>query len=137
MHGIGDDKSRQRKVWNFWNTRFREDALVTSFPFVEDNSFSPDVKGPSLPTADEQELSPERQKTINFGSLGFAGRAEALLDKILKADAKAGADAAKTGDEGKQFVYIFLSHNLGSSLVQQVIMPFNSDQKSETFGALR
>ncbi|KAK0648274.1 ankyrin repeat-containing domain protein [Cercophora newfieldiana] len=121
VHGIGDDKSRQRKVWNFWNKRFRDTALVTSFPFVDENSFSPYEKEPSLPTGLDQEPSPEREKTINFGSLGFAGRAQALLDRIIKADAKAGANPNETGDAGNQFVYIFLSHDLGGSLVQQAL----------------
>ncbi|KAK0623858.1 ankyrin repeat-containing domain protein [Immersiella caudata] len=120
VHGIGDDKLRQRKVWSFWNTRFRGTALVTSFPFVEENSFSSEQKSPSL-LADDQEPSLERERTIDFGSLGFAGRAQALLDKIVEVDAKAGANATGGGDQPSPFVYVFLSHDLGGSLVQQAL----------------
>jgi hypothetical protein len=87
---------------------------------VEENSFSSEEKRPSLRLPDEQELSHERCKTIDFGSLGFAGRAQALLDKIVEADAKAGVDAIEGEDQPTPFVYVFLSHDLGGSLVQQV-----------------
>lgn len=63
-HGIGDDHSRRKKSRDFWSTRFPE-ALVTSFPFVE-------------------------RDTITFGSLGFVGRAQALLEKVIEADRDAG-----------------------------------------------
>jgi hypothetical protein len=64
-HGIGDDHSRRQKARDFWSSRFRE-ALVTSFPFVG-------------------------RDTISFGSLGFVGRAQALLEKVIEADRDAGA----------------------------------------------
>ncbi|KAK4450513.1 ankyrin repeat-containing domain protein [Podospora aff. communis PSN243] len=121
VHGIGDDKSRQRKVWSFWSARFRGTALVTSFPFVEENSFSSEEKRPSLRLSEEEEHAHERNKTIDFGSLGFAGRAQALLDKIVEADAKAGVDAVEGEGQPSPFVYIFLSHDLGGSLVQQAL----------------
>ena len=128
VHGIGDDISRQRRAWNFWSKRLRDAAVVTTFPCVEENSYSPDEKVPSLPfggSVSSTRSSPERDKTINFGSLGFAGRAEALLDKIVRRDAKQRAlrnPASKQAPE--PFVYIFLAHDLGASLVQQVCTLF-------------
>ena len=70
-HGIGDDHSRRQKARDFWSTRFRE-ALVTSFPFVG-------------------------RDTISFGSLGFAGRAQALLEKVIEADRDAGVVSFRLG----------------------------------------